>query len=190
MAIINPLPYTFVNGTVIDATQVNGDFNQVVANVNANGAENGVNNSITQLTGLTTPLSVGQGGTGVNALNKLTNSLAAGVAISNVAFTDGPTVIQGTSGNWFVSGTVTIIPSSNQIIKVILWDGNNIIASTSANNSAGGPGISISLSLSGFVSNPTGNLRISAQLGSGSGTFQANNSGEGKDSTITAIQIP
>lgn len=73
MTIINPLPNTFTNGTTADATQVNANFNQVVTNVNANGAHNGVNSDITeltactQITSLTTPLSPAQGGTGVAA---------------------------------------------------------------------------------------------------------------------------
>jgi hypothetical protein len=39
MAIITlPLPNVFSNGTTADATQVNADFNQITANVNANAA--------------------------------------------------------------------------------------------------------------------------------------------------------
>lgn len=34
--IVNPLPYVFTNGTTADATQVNADFAQIVANVNTN----------------------------------------------------------------------------------------------------------------------------------------------------------
>lgn len=64
MTIVNPLPYTLTNGTTADATQVMADLNQIVANVNANGAENGANSSITSLTGLTTPLPINEGGTG------------------------------------------------------------------------------------------------------------------------------
>jgi hypothetical protein len=35
-AIISPLPFTFQNGTVADATQVNANFSQILNNVNAN----------------------------------------------------------------------------------------------------------------------------------------------------------
>lgn len=66
MTIISPLPFQFVNGTTIDATEVNADFAQVVANANANAAHLGANSDITSLSGLTTPLSTGQGGTGRN----------------------------------------------------------------------------------------------------------------------------
>ncbi len=38
MTIINPLPYTIVNGDPVDATPVQADLNQIVSNVNANAA--------------------------------------------------------------------------------------------------------------------------------------------------------
>jgi hypothetical protein len=38
MSIISPLPYTIVNGSVIDADPVMADFNQIVNNVNSNAA--------------------------------------------------------------------------------------------------------------------------------------------------------
>lgn len=63
--IVSGLPFTLTNGTVADATQVMADFNQIVNNVNANAAKNGVNNDITALTALVTPLTPTQGGTPV-----------------------------------------------------------------------------------------------------------------------------
>jgi hypothetical protein len=56
------VPNTFSNGTTADATQVNANFAALVACF-ANTAEAGANSSITALTGLTTPLTAGQGGT-------------------------------------------------------------------------------------------------------------------------------
>lgn len=38
MTIINPLPYTIANGNPVDATAVEANFSQIVANVNANAA--------------------------------------------------------------------------------------------------------------------------------------------------------
>jgi hypothetical protein len=55
-------PAVFVNGTIIDATQVNADFNYVAAQVNANGAKNGSNSDITALTALATPIPAVAGG--------------------------------------------------------------------------------------------------------------------------------
>ena len=39
--IVSPLPFTFSNGTVIDATQVNANEGQIVANVNVLGTTSG-----------------------------------------------------------------------------------------------------------------------------------------------------
>ena len=68
MTIISPLPNTFVNGTTIDATQVNANFSQVVANVNANAAASGANDDITSLSALTTPIPPTAGGVPTGAL--------------------------------------------------------------------------------------------------------------------------
>jgi len=63
------LPNNIVNGQVIDATPVMGNFN-ALANAmpagGANAAAAGANSDITSLSGLTTPLSTAQGGTGAN----------------------------------------------------------------------------------------------------------------------------
>lgn len=56
------IPFTFVNGTVADATQVNANFNALVTCL-GNAAVAGVNGDITQLTGLSTPLTPASGGT-------------------------------------------------------------------------------------------------------------------------------
>ena len=64
MSIVPSPPYTLTNGTNADATQVMANFNSLVSNVNAHAAESGANTSITSLGGLTTPITIGQGGTG------------------------------------------------------------------------------------------------------------------------------
>lgn len=46
------LPYTFVNGTTIDATQVNADLQAIISCVNSNAAHNGSNSDITNLTAI------------------------------------------------------------------------------------------------------------------------------------------
>lgn len=62
MTIANAPPFTLTNGVTADATQVMANFDQIVANVNANAAANGANSDITSLTGLTTPLGRTYGG--------------------------------------------------------------------------------------------------------------------------------
>lgn len=57
-------PYTLTNGTAADASQVMANNNNLLNCANNNLAHNGANSDITSLTGLTTPLSKPQGGTG------------------------------------------------------------------------------------------------------------------------------
>jgi len=123
-------------------------------------------------------------------MSPITNSLGADVALNNTAnYFDGPSVAQGTAGTWFVSGHVQC--SDNTVAAdfyVKLWDGTTLIASghillPSAGNRLG-------IHLSGVITSPTGNLRISVRDPSSvSGFILYNQSGNAKDCTITAIRI-
>lgn len=62
-AIVPSIPYNLTNGSLADATQVMGNFNTIVTDVNANAATSGANTNITSLTGLTTPIAASFGGT-------------------------------------------------------------------------------------------------------------------------------
>jgi microcystin-dependent protein len=77
MTISVTYPYRFINGTIADANQVNADFDAINLDGFALCAQNGINSDITQLTGLTTPLSVDQGGTG-----STTGALPPGVVMA------------------------------------------------------------------------------------------------------------
>jgi hypothetical protein len=127
---------------------------------------------------------------GVSLLSSLTNSLGADVSLSNTTlYFDGPSVAQGTTGTWFVSGTVTIVDTSGAAaFQVKLWDGTTVVASTQGlTNAANVVG---SISVSGVIASPAGNLRISVKdLNFASGKILFNNSGNSKDSTITAVRI-
>lgn len=77
------LPYTLTNGTTADATQVMADLNTLLNCANNSLARAGVNNDISQLAGLTTPLSVAQGGTGNTTGAAVTAArLSSGVTLS------------------------------------------------------------------------------------------------------------
>jgi hypothetical protein len=94
MTIIAALPFTLQNGTTADATQVMADFDEIVNDVNANAAHNGVNTDITALTGLTTPLTPAQGGSRV-----YTGSVSTGTANVQVVATTSPIGFALTTGN-------------------------------------------------------------------------------------------
>ena len=119
----------------------------------------------------------------------ITASLSGNVALNNVAsYFDGPSVAQGTVGTWFASGTVTISDTVAASFSAKLWDGTTVIASAGVNTS--GANERITMSLSGFIASPVGNIRISVKdVTSVNGTMYFNDSGNSKDSTITAIRV-
>lgn len=122
MTIISPLPFTLVNGALADATQVMADFNEIVTDVNANAAHNGANSDITSLSGLTTPLSASQGGTGSSAQlvvtpqGRLSLTSATPVLTSDVtaATTVYWTLYIGNMYPWF-NGTVWVLRATTEL---------------------------------------------------------------------------
>lgn len=91
--IVSPPPITLLNGTIADATQVMADLLATINQVNANAAHSGNNSDITQLSGLTTPITPAQGGSivfsgGVSAGTASTQTCATTTPI-NFTFTQG-----------------------------------------------------------------------------------------------------
>lgn len=123
-------------------------------------------------------------------LTRLSNTLGADVLLNNTSnYFDGPSVAQGTSGTWFASGTVSAFDSTSSAnFYCKLWDGTTIIASGATQS--GGANFLITISLSGFITSPAANIRISCQDPSlTTGRMVANSSGNSKDSTVTAFRI-
>ena len=122
-------------------------------------------------------------------MQPITNSLGSNVSLNNTStFFDGPSVAQGTSGTWFVSGTITLEdPSAAAVTSIKLWDGTTVIAS--AEQAITGASNYFTVSLSGYLTSPAGNLRLSAKSSSTTSLIIYNASGLAKDSTITAIRI-
>jgi hypothetical protein len=121
--------------------------------------------------------------------SQITNSLGADVLLNNTAnYFDGPSVAQGTAGTWFASGNVTITDTGSACnADIKLWDGTTIIASARVNIATGLLGC---VSLSGYLTSPAGNIRISAKdFGATTGKIIFNATGNSKDSTITATRI-
>ncbi|WP_441267985.1 hypothetical protein AB7G19_17115 [Bradyrhizobium sp. 215_C5_N1_1] len=124
------------------------------------------------------------------AIAPSTNSIGADVALNNTAnYFDGPSVNVGSSGTWFVSGTVTLTDTgSGAIFNAKLWDGATVIASAQAQGV--GANVPITITLSGFKASPAGNLRISVKDTSATtGKILFNASGNSKDSAISAYRI-
>lgn len=123
-------------------------------------------------------------------LTKLTNSLSGDVALNNTGnYFDGPVVAQGTAGTWFVSGSVTCQDTAGAAAyDAKLWDGTTVIAST--RDQSAGANETKSIALSGYITSPAGNIRISVKDNSStSGSIKFNLSGNSKDSTISVLRI-
>lgn len=123
-------------------------------------------------------------------LSKIANSLSGDVALNHTgSYFDGPTVAQGTAGTWFASGTVSVTDTAGAAnINVKLWDGTTVIASAAA--FVPSVNANISISLSGYIASPAGNIRMSVNDNtSTSGAIKFNASGNSKDSTVSAIRI-
>ncbi len=120
----------------------------------------------------------------------ITNSLSGDVALNNVAnYFDGPSVAQGTVGTWFASGTVTLSAGAagGSAFHAKLWDGTTLIATASTSI---GSVSNNTISLSGFITSPAGNIRISArEVSFTDGKILFNFTGNSKDSTVTAFRI-
>jgi hypothetical protein len=123
------------------------------------------------------------------SLSTLPNSLSADVAMNNTGlYFDGPNVAQGTSGTWFASGTVTLTDVTGiGVFFCKLWDGTTVISSNALTANVNTP---MSLSLSGQIASPAGNIRISCiDSNTAGGKILFNQSGNSKDSTITVFRI-
>lgn len=150
--------------------------------------------SVSSIAGNTGAFTLGTGLTNsVNdlqvSLSKLTNSLGADVLLNNTAnYFDGPSVAQGTSGTWFATATVTLQDSTSVAnFRCKLWDGTTVIASTQLSVNSGFLG---SVTLSGYITSPAGNIRISVQdTTTTAGKIIFNITGNSKDSALTAFRI-
>lgn len=120
----------------------------------------------------------------------ITASLSGDVTLNNIGtYFDGPTIAQGSTGTWWVSGTVTLTDTAGAAhFDCKLWDGTTIIATT--RHKADAANAFTSVTLSGYLATPAANLRISVKdVTSTSGKIIFNQTGNSKDSTISAYRI-
>ncbi len=119
-------------------------------------------------------------------LTYLTNSTTVDKDIAAAGFTTGPTVAQGSSGIWFAVGTSDVIcAAGNSNFVTLLSDGTNTYSAVEAAtiNSAS----MLTMTVSGVVSAPAGNLRLLVFTGGSSGILKGSTGVA--SSHITAIRI-
>lgn len=130
------------------------------------------------------------GGYATISAGALTNSLAANVPLNNIGtFFDGPSVAQGSTGTWFIGGIVTLVDTAGAATFYCqLWDGTTAIASGEGNSRLAN--LTTTVSMTGIITSPTGNLRISCKdVTTTSGLMLSNSTGINRDSTISAFRI-
>jgi hypothetical protein len=121
-------------------------------------------------------------------LSTASNAISSNVSLNNTSsYFDGPSMAQGSTGTWFASGTVTLQTAAGagaDFMRCKLWDGTTIIQS-SATAAVAGNG-NVSLSLSGILTSPAGNIKISCRdQSSTSGSMQSNV--DGSSNTATSV---
>jgi len=128
-------------------------------------------------------------GVGVNVGTPIIAYASADISFTNTAnYIDVVSVAQGTVGTWFVSGTVTFTVGGVANIYAKLYDGTTVIACSAGTYASAG--YNYTVSLSGYIVSPTGNLRIALRnITANSGNSVWNGSTLGKDCTITAFRI-
>ncbi len=113
-------PFTLTNGQTADANQVMANFNLIRNCANSSLAANGANGDITSLTGLTTPLSQAQGGTGSAALF-MDNT---GALQSSVHIVSGQSTALSTGTSITISGAALFTSYSTVACSVTDTAGN------------------------------------------------------------------
>lgn len=117
-------------------------------------------------------------------------SITGSVALSTSTFTDGPSVAQGSTGVWLAIGKATVkFGATNNNVLLKLWDGTNFIDSGIVQ---GYTGAALEMGfVQGIITNPSGNIRISAQSGvaGGGDTLAFNASGLGRDCSLVVMRI-
>lgn len=190
-----PAASTMTAGRVIDIVDASGSASEsVTLSLVPNGTDTIAGSNTTQVC-INIPRGTCRiecnGSTGWNVLEwavRYVNTLSADVLLNNTAnYFPGPTVAQGTVGTWEARGTITVASSNQDSNIAKLWDGTTVIASTVQGNTAN---INASLAVSGVISAPAGNIRISARDSSNTtGSMVFNASGNSKDCTLTVRRI-
>ena len=128
----------------------------------------------------------------VGIARDITNILGADVNLSVTGtYYDGPSVAQGTVGRWQVSGHVTVQNAvGGDIVNVKLWDGTTVIASCRMSLVSVSGAYHGVAHLSGYITAPAGNLRISVSpVSRTDGVIAFNASGNSADCRIDATRV-
>ncbi len=121
-----------------------------------------------------------------------TNFLSGEVSTGAInTYTDGPSIAQGTSGTWMVTGQVTVWDTAGvSEFDCKLWDGTTVISGGSAIASPQAASQPAMIPLSGFLASPVGNIKITCRdVSRTTGFMKFNLTGTSKDSGLSGYRI-
>jgi hypothetical protein len=123
------------------------------------------------------------------SLSELTNALSSNIPLG-ATYVTGPSVAQGSTGTWFATGQVSLATTNptGDGVTCKLWDGTTVIATGSA--VWGFATYNQSISISGYLASPAGNINIACLGVEGATTsFRFNDSGTSKDSVLNVFRV-
>lgn len=127
----------------------------------------------------------------IPSLSTVTNTLGGDVTLTSAGtYYDGPSCAQGAAGTWEAFGSVEVTGTASDVVQAKLWDGTTVIASAQVELAAV-TGTQVTIHLSGIITTPAANIRISVSDATTSATpkIRFNQSGNSKDSTLTVVRI-
>ncbi len=135
---------------------------------------------------------LGTSTTSTRILSYVTSTTTATFSLSSTATTfDIAFVTQGTSGVWFATAFISATDTAGtNTTSFKLWDGTTVIGAGIVR--ALGVGVITSGSVSGVISNPAANIKLSVVCNSATGQIDAGGTGFSTyvpNSAVTAIRI-
>lgn len=129
--------------------------------------------------------------TGTCALNVPTfsNAIASDVPLSGTLAV-GPSAAQGTTGTFYATAKITFRDTSAaNTVSCRLWDSTTVMDSGAMSSAAAA--FVGTISLSGYITNPVGNIRVSCKAVAASGAISmlANFTGDAQDSSVRVLRI-
>lgn len=112
-------------------------------------------------------------------------------SITTGTYVDILNFAQGTTGVFLAMVNFVLVSTSGTSIPFYkLWDGTTVIASGGINMNTLGANARVNVTLSGLITNPAANIKLSVnENNAGATVVKSSSSGSGKDTVLTVVRI-